>query len=213
MTPFLDPVYPLTHAPAGAGLSHVDLARAFLRAGCRFFQVRAKELSDRELYGELTEITAACRERAARFLVNDRADLAWACGAAGVHLGQQDLPVSAARRMLGNGAIIGLSTHTESQFLQAQDEDVDYVAAGPVFASATKPGGPPPLGLPLLSRLVTQSRVPVVAIGGINLRNVSEIWRAGAASAAVISDIVFSSDPADRVRAYLELAETLRSGR
>ena len=206
MALLLDRVYPLTHGPL-EGRSHVDLARAFLSGGCRLFQVRAKELGDADLLEQLTEIAKACRARSARFVVNDRADLAWASGAAGVHLGQQDLPVREARRLLGKSAIIGLSTHSEPQFLAAQDEDIDYVAIGPIFVSPTKQSGPPPLGTELLSRLAPTSRAPVVAIGGINLANVTEVWRSGAASAAVVSDIVHCPDPARRVREYLELAE------
>jgi thiamine-phosphate pyrophosphorylase len=204
--PFLDPVYPLTHCPDPPGATHLSLAQSFLRGGSRFFQVRAKNLPDRLILGALQPIAVACREYKARFVVNDRLDLALAAGAAGVHLGQSDLPVAVARRLLGRTAIIGLSTHSEAQFIEALQEDVDYVALGPIFESPTKPGANPPLGCETLARLASMTELPVVAIGGITLDNVAQVWEAGAASAAVISDIVASLDPSLRIKQYFELA-------
>lgn len=203
---FLDPVYPLTHCPNPKAAGHSDLARCFLRGGSRFFQVRAKNLPDRSAYEELEQVAAACREYGARFVVNDRPDLALAAGAAGVHLGQEDLPVKIARGILGRAAIIGLSTHNESQFLAALTEDVDYLALGPIFESPTKPGANRPVGCEALARYTAMTQLPVVAIGGISLDNVTQVWEAGAASVAVISDIAGSQDPAARLRQYLELA-------
>ena len=204
--PFLDPVYPLTHRPNPTGASHLSLAKSFLRGGCRFFQVRAKDLADRLVYDELQQIAAACREYGGRFVVNDRLDLALASWAAGVHLGQDDLPVAVARRLLGTAAIVGLSTHDEAQFIQALSEDVDYVAVGPIFESPTKPGANRPVGCETLSRLTSMTELPVVAIGGITLENVTQVWEAGAASVAVVSDIVNSPEPSVRVSRYFELA-------
>ena len=204
--PFLDPVYPLTHCPNPTGTSHLGLAKSFLRGGSRFFQVRAKEPPDREIYEELQQIAVACREQGARFMVNDRPDLALASAAAGVHLGQSDLPVEVARRLLGTAAVIGLSTHTEPQFIEAVQEDVNYVALGPIFESPTKPGVNRPVGCEALARLTSMTELPVVAIGGITLENVTQVWEAGAASVAVISDIVGSPDPSARIRQYFELA-------
>ncbi len=203
---FLDPVYPLTHYPNPSGASHVDLAMSFLRGGSRFFQVRAKDFPDRSIFDELQQISAACEMHRARFIVNDRLDLALAGAAAGVHLGQNDLPVTVARRLLGPTAIIGLSTHHEQQFLEGLREEVDYLALGPIFASPTKPGANPPVGCETLARLTSMTQLPVVAIGGITLENITEVWEAGAASAAIISDIVGSSDPSARIRQYFELA-------
>lgn len=204
--PFLDPVYPLTHCPNPTGATHLGLAKSFLRGGSRFFQVRAKNLPDRLILEELQKIAAACAKRGARFVVNDRVDLTMAGGAAGVHLGQSDLPVAVARRLLGTEAIIGLSTHNEAQFVEAVQQEVDYVALGPIFESPTKPGANPPVGCETLRRLVSMTKLPVVAIGGITLDNAVEVWEAGATSVAVISDIVGSSDPARRISQYCELA-------
>lgn len=212
MRDFLDPVYPLTHCPNPTGAGHADLARAFLRGGSRLFQVRTKGLPDRAVYQELEEVAAACRGYQARFIVNDRLDLALAVGASGVHLGQDDLPAAVARRLLGREPIIGLSTHNEQQFLAALQDDVDYLALGPIFESPTKPGPNRPVGCEALARLKRKTQLPVVAIGGITLENVTEVWEAGAASVAVISDIVSSPDPSARIRQYFELAARFRSG-
>ncbi len=204
--PFLDPIYPLTHYPNPTGASHTDLAKSFLAGGCRFFQIREKNLEDRALYSELEQIAALCRERQARFVVNDRPDLALASAASGVHLGQNDLPVSVARRLLGEKAIVGLSTHNQQQFLEALEEDVNYLALGPIFESPTKPGAPPPVGSEMLAQLTALTQLPVVAIGGITLENVIQVWEAGATSAAVISDIANAQDPVARISQYFELA-------
>jgi len=204
--PFLDPVYPLTHCPNALGASHSALATSFLDAGCRFFQIRAKDIPDRLLHSEILQIAAACRKLEARFLINDRVDLALAADAAGAHLGQNDLPVAVARRLLGKEAIIGFSTHSEQQFLDALGEDVDYLALGPIFESPTKRGENPPVGCRTLARLAAMTKLPVVAIGGITLESATEVWESGAASVAVISDIVASRDPTARIRQYFELA-------
>ncbi|MFQ5739751.1 MAG: thiamine phosphate synthase [Acidobacteriota bacterium] len=177
--------------------------------GARWVQIREKVSADADLYRQLVRIREVCRLAGARFIVNDRVDLALASGADGVHLGQNDLPVEAARRILGPGAIIGLSTHNRAQFESAQGERVDYIAVGPIYPTATKETGYAPLGSTLLLELRAKSCHPLVAIGGINLGNVANVWRSGADSAAVISDIVNDPDPAGRVRQYLKQAEAV----
>ena len=200
----LPPVYPITGALPG--LNHAELARTLLQAGARFFQVREKTLPDSELYEQLLRVERLCQLSQARFLVNDRVDLALASKAHGVHLGQTDLPVSAARALLGEDAVLGLSTHSRAQFERALKEDVDYLALGPIFTTTSKDSPYPALGTDLLRQLVTTSPVPVVAIGGITLETTPEVWESGAASVAVISDIVHAERPSDRMAEYLELA-------
>lgn len=209
---FLDPVYPLTHSAAALTGDHAALAHLFLQAGSRFFQVRAKSVPDRDLLETLRSIKQECEEYGARFVVNDRCDLAWAAGTAGVHLGQTDMPVDLARRLLGPSAIIGGSTHTERQFLEMIEQPVDYVAVGPIFPTFTKESPHPTLGLEQLARLVRRTALPVVAIGGITLANVERIWECGACSAAVVSDILNAPDPSGRIRDYLALAVKHRAG-
>ena len=202
----LPKVYPITSCPNRSGLSHVDLVRAFLQGGIRFFQVREKKLSDCQFYPQLIQIKSLCDQWEAKFVVNDRVDLAMAAGADGVHLGQTDLPVAAARRLLGKEAIIGLSTHNRHQLKNAPTQDIDYLAIGPVFSTSTKENADPSLGLELLGCLAQDSRHPIVAVGGVSLSRAQQVWRAGADSVAVISDIVNSSDPARQVSRYLSLS-------
>lgn len=200
----LGPVYPITSAKDAAGLGHIGLARLFLDNGIRFFQVREKGASDVRLLQQLREINRLCTDRDAQLIVNDRLDLALASGAAGVHLGQDDLPVEAARRLGGERLILGLSTHSAEEFLRAQSREVDYVAIGPVFASSTKPGGRSPLGPDLVRELVQRKRHPVVAIGGIDLARATRLWDMGVDSVAVIRDIVGAVDPASQLIRYLQ---------
>ena len=200
----LPPVYPITGSLPG--LNHAELAKTLLQAGARFFQVREKDLPDSELYEQLLKIERFCSVSQARFLVNDRVDLALATQAHGVHLGQTDLPVAAARELLGANAILGLSTHSPAQFERALKEDVDYLALGPIFATTSKNSPYPPLGTNLLKQIITNTPVPVVAIGGITLETTPEVWESGAASVAVISDILHAEHPSDRLARYLELA-------
>ncbi len=203
----LGKVYPITDSKNRLGLSHIQLAQEFLEAGIRFFQVREKDLPDLLLYQQLLDIKAQCERYGGQFLVNDRVDLALTTGAAGVHLGQTDFPVEEARRLLGENAIIGLSTHTREQFEKAKLYAIDYVTIGPIFATSTKVSEYLPLGIDFLAGLVAESQHPVVAIGGITLANSLQVWDAGASSAAVISDIVNSRDPRKRTRQYLHLAK------
>jgi thiamine-phosphate pyrophosphorylase len=139
--------------------------------------------------------------------VNDRADLARLAGAGGVHVGQDDLAPEAARAIVGDAACIGLSTHTLSQLDAALERRLDYVAVGPVFATATKASGYEPLGLAGVAAAAARTRprgTPLVAIGGITLDRAAEVVAAGADSVAVIADLLAGGDPAARVRAWLE---------
>ena len=135
-------------------------------------------------------------------IVNDRADLAAMAGAAGVHVGQQDLPPEAARSIVGPRAILGVSTHTEEQVDEAVAGPSDYVAVGPVFSTATKDTGYEPRGLALV-RYAAQRGKPVVAIGGVTLERAPAVLAAGAAAVAVISDLISPEGAEARVRALL----------
>ncbi len=193
-------LYPITDT--GGGLSHWQLAEKLIGAGVRFLQVRDKNMPDLDLYNELLHVRRICSAAGAKFVVNDRVDLALATGAAGVHLGQDDLPVEAARALLGARAVIGLSTHNEVQFRRAISLPIDYVAVGPVFETRTKESRDPPLDLDFIRLARRLTRLPLVAIGGIDLERAIQVWESGADSVAVISDIARSPDPAGRVRQY-----------
>ena len=151
-------------------------------------------------------IAALAHEAGVILIVNDRADLVRLAGADGVHIGQDDLAPAAVRGLLGDEAIVGLSTHTVEQLDSAVCEAITYVAVGPVFGTATKQTGYPAIGLALVreaARRATAARMPLVAIGGITLDRAPEVIAAGAASVAVIGDLLATGDPEARVREYL----------
>ncbi len=192
-------------AAARSRLAPLDVAQAFLDGGARFLQLRAKTLSS----SAFLELADAClriaRPHGASLIVNDRVDIARLSGAAGVHVGQDDLPPAAARRLLGEGAVIGYSTHSIAQVEAALREPVSYVAVGPVFGTHTKSTGYDAVGLELVSAAVTRAgKVPVVAIGGITLENAQSVIDAGASAVAVISDLLLGRDPSGRTRAFLQ---------
>jgi thiamine-phosphate pyrophosphorylase len=181
----------------------LELARAFLDGGATFLQIRAKELASGPFLDLCDAVVAMGAPAGALVIVNDRVDLARMSGAAGVHVGQDDLPPAAARAQLGDGAIIGYSTHSVEQFEAARREPVSYVAVGPVFGTRTKDTGYDAVGLELVTEAARQSDGrPVVAIGGITLERAAAVRAAGAASVAVIGDLLRGS-PAGRVRDFL----------
>jgi thiamine-phosphate pyrophosphorylase len=176
--------------------------RACLAGGARFLQVRAKHLSGGVFLELARAVVKLARESRAIIIINDRADIAKLAGADGVHLGQQDLEPSAVRAMLGASAIIGRSTHSGTQIDAATNEPVDYVAIGPVFDTATKATGFEAVGLEMVAT-AAKCRLPVIAIGGIKLGNAASVIAAGAASVAVIGDLLVTGDAAARTADYL----------
>lgn len=186
------------------GWAVADLAAAFLEGGARVIQLRAKQLASSPFLQYCDALVALAASHGAQIIVNDRADLAKMSGAAGVHVGQEDLPPAEARALLGTGAVIGRSTHTAAQIDAAVAEPVDYIAVGPVFGTRTKDTGYSAVGLPLVSEAAARAKGrPIVAIGGITLENAASVIAAGASSVAVITDLVATNDPAARVAAYL----------
>ncbi len=167
-------------------------------------QIRAKNLASGPLYDLCNRIVALAVSSNAMVIVNDRADLARMSGAAGVHVGQDDLPPIHARRLLGSDAVVGLSTHTVPQVQVALREPVTYVAVGPVFGTRTKDTGYDQIGLDFVSAAARMSGgVPIVAIGGITLLNARSVIDAGATAVAVIGDLLATSDPRGRARAFV----------
>jgi thiamine-phosphate pyrophosphorylase len=190
-------------AARARGWAARDLARAYLDGGATWLQVRGKTMSGRELL-ELSEaVVRAAEPYGAMVLVNDRADLARLAGAAGVHVGQDDLAVEAVRRVVGPTATVGVSTHSDAQVAEAAGTEASYVGVGPVYATGTKDTGYAPVGLDLVRRAARTAGRPIVAIGGITLERAPEALSAGASAVAVIGDLLESGDPGGRVRAYL----------
>ena len=191
-----------------AGWTPVDLSRAYLEGGARLLQLRAPGVETGTLVDWAQDVVALAAPRGARVIVNDRCDVALLSGAAGVHVGQDDLPVSVARELLGPDAVLGLSTHDAPQVEAALRQPVSYLAVGPVHDTRTKDTGYAPVGLEAVRRaaLAAAGR-PVVAIGGITLETAPAVLRAGATSVAVISDLLRGGDPAGRVRAWLKVLD------
>jgi thiamine-phosphate pyrophosphorylase len=185
------------------GVEPVSLADACLRGGARRLQVRAgKEESSGAIIRLTERIVAAAHDAGAEVIVNDRVDVALLAGADGVHVGQTDLPVAAARDVLGPGAIVGLSTHDRSQVDRAIESAASYLAVGPIFSTETKDTGYTARGLELVAYAAGRG-MPVVAIGGITLERAPAVAAAGASWLAVISDIFVGGDPEARVRAFV----------
>lgn len=179
-------VYPITDTRI-SGLSHAAQVALFAEGGATLVQLRDKHMPALQFYEAAKAALEVARERGMQLIVNDRVDIALAVGADGVHLGQDDLPPEAARRLLGDDAIIGYSTHSISQILEAAKLPVDYLAIGPIFPTSTKENPDPVVGLEGL-RLVREAigARPLVAIGGITQANAEAVIEAGADSAAMI---------------------------
>lgn len=189
-----------------SGLSHAEQVARLIDGGATFIQLREKRHSPQEFYREAEEALKVARARGARLIINDRADIALALQSDGVHLGQDDLPPEAARRLLGSRAIIGYSTHNLEQATRASRLPVDYIAIGPIFPTSSKEQPDPLVGLEGLSRVRRATgTIPLVAIGGINLENAREALDAGAGAVAVISSLLAQpSKIASRTREFLE---------
>ena len=203
--------YPIldTTLLAGRGLEVQIAAKALLGAGVAILQYRHKRAFRQEHFDDLRWLAEGCRQAGALLIVNDRADFGLLLQA-GVHLGQSDLPVVAARQVLGPNAVIGYSTHNEQQVRSGDEQPADYLAIGPVFHTKSKQHADPVLGVAEIARLRKLTRKPVVAIGGIGLHQVQSVFDAGADSIAVISGLVTpSSSPASlRKRADEWMAAT-----
>jgi thiamine-phosphate pyrophosphorylase len=188
-------LYLVADADYAAGRDLAALVEAAVRGGATVVQLRAKSLEARAFIGLGLEIARRLAGTGAPLLVNDRLDIAQACGAAGVHLGQDDIPAAAARRILGPGATIGVSVNSAEEALRAEREGADYVGAGPAFATSTKETPLAVLGPEGIGRIKRAVRIPVVAIGGITAVHAASLAAAGADGIAVVSAVLGSPDP------------------
>jgi thiamine-phosphate pyrophosphorylase len=184
-----------------------ECAEKLAAAGVRLLQYRNKRASARELLESAKRLSSSLIPQGVTFVVNDRADVAWAAEASGVHVGQEDLGAEAARSVIGTEKLLGVSTHNLDQFKEAAATSADYVAVGPVFSTSTKANPDPVVGIELIRRVRPLTDKPIVAIGGITLDRATEVIQAGADSVAVISDILLAPDPGLRARQYIELLD------
>lgn len=200
----LDPLYTLLDVAVcrDRGLDPLAVLDAFLDGGARLVQLRDKTASLAARLALADAVVARAHAAGATIVVNDRPDIAAMAGADGVHVGQEDLSVAAARLVIGARAIVGVSTHDAAQIAAAAGTDATYIAVGPIYGTSTKDTGYSARGLELV-RAAARTGKPVVAIGGITLERAPEAIAAGAASVAVISDLL-RDDPAVMVRRYRE---------
>lgn len=180
--------------------SHIRLTEMAIAGGADAIQFRQKQGSTRELIETACRMKDLCAGAGVIFIVNDRVDIAIASNADGVHLGQDDFPIPLAKRLLGNDRIIGGSAGNIKEAMKCLDEGVDYIGLGPVYPTRSKDDAGPATGIMLMRQLVKDIHCPVIAIGGMNEKNVSEIIRAGAHGIAVISAVCCAEDPEKAAR-------------
>ena len=183
-------IYPITDTRL-SGLSHAEQVTRLIAGGATLIQLRDKHATPREFYHQAADALKIARDHGIRLIVNDRVDIALALGVDGVHLGQTDMPVEAARDLLGQTAIVGISTHNLAQAELATRLPVDYIAFGPIFGTYTKKNPDPTVGLSTLNEVRSiVGTLPLVAIGGIDFANARETLEAGADAVAIISSLV-----------------------
>ena len=185
----------LTDTVLQCRLSHVELAELAIAGGADTIQFRQKEGATREMIRVAEQMQALCKRAGVTFIINDRVDVAIACHADGVHLGQDDFPIPLARKLLGQEAIIGGSAGSVEEARKCLLEGADYIGFGPVYATTSKEDAGPAAGLSLLKQIVETIPLPIIAIGGITADNTPPVVQAGAHGIAVISAVCCQKDP------------------
>lgn len=195
-------IYGITAEKFSCGRSNIDVARAMIDGGIKVLQYREKRhLKDyRDILEECRQMRKLTREHGVCFIVNDFVDIAMLVDADGVHVGQEDLPVSAVRSLLGPDKIIGVSTHSAEQAKQAELDGADYIGVGPLFSTRTKEDVCDAVGLKYLDHVVTHSTLPFVAIGGIKEHNIKDVIDRGAHTICLVTEIVGSEDIVQTVK-------------
>lgn len=202
-------LYVITDAKLSRGRSHLEVIRAAIAGGATVVQYREKEGTTRQLIEEARALRELTRQAGVPLIVNDRVDIALAVDADGVHVGQDDMPAPLARKLMA-GKIVGVSATNPEEAWQAERDGADYIGAGPIFATPTKPDAAPPIGLEGLAEICRRVSIPVVAIGGINEENAAAVIKAGADGVAVVSAIVAAPDVEAAARRLREVVEAAR---
>jgi thiamine-phosphate pyrophosphorylase len=201
-------LYVVTDERLSRGRSHLQVAEEAIRGGADVIQLREKSASSGSFFRAALALRTLTRNAGVPFIVNDRLDIALAADADGVHVGRDDLPAAVARRILGPGKILGVSAETVEEAVAAERDGADYLGVGPVFeARGTKPDAGEPVGVERIARIRAQSRLPIVAIGGIGPENARKIRKAGASAAAILSAIVAADDIALAARRLKRLLD------
>ncbi len=189
------------------GRDALTVVRAVVEAGAPVIQVRAKGVSDRALVDFASRVAEVCQQHGAICVVNDRVDVALAAGASGTHLGADDLPVEAVRRIAGPGHLIGGTARDPRRAVELVAAGADYLGVGPAYATSTKDGLPDPIGPAGVGAVAKAAGVPVVAIGGITVERVPPLLAAGAYGVAVVSAVAAATDPAAATRELLRVLD------
>jgi thiamine-phosphate pyrophosphorylase len=208
-------LYVITYSDPALDRGHIDVAAAALEGGADVLQLRDKELGGHDMLELAVRVLDMIGDEGSDCLlfVNDRVDVALAAGAHGVHLGQEDLPATPARRIVGSGMIVGISATNTKEAECAQEEGADYIGVGPVYPTPTKPDAVPPIGLEGLRRIREAVGLPIVAIGGINEKNAKEVFEAGADGIAVISAVTAADDMLEAVCRLRLVTDACLTGR
>jgi len=206
-------LYLVTDRPLAGGRLLVDVVRRAVIGGVRAVQVREKDASVREYLALVREMKALLEPLKVPLFVNDRVDVALASDAAGIHVGQRDMPCADVRRLVGPSRVVGVSVSTPEEAAQAEAQGADYLGVSPVFVTPTKTDTPEATGLEGLRAIREATRLPLVAIGGIHVGNAASVVAAGADGVAVVSAIMAAEDPEAASRELLAAVERGRGGR
>lgn len=201
----------IADSEAAAGRDLLQLVAEAVEGGATIIQLRGKKWTSRDFLGLGSKAVRLLRSKKIPVIINDRLDIALACEADGVHLGQDDMPISYARKLLGKDRIIGISAATPVEAEAAERGGADYIGAGPVFSTSSKRDLGPPLGLQGLRTIRQKVQIPILAIGGISSANVSDVVSAGADGVAVISAIASAPNPKTAATELIESIEKLKN--
>ena len=190
-TEFEKKLYVITESAISKGRGNEEIVREAIKGGAEIIQLREKDWGKDRIKEEAVKLLKICRENNVLFIVNDYVDVAMEIGADGVHLGQSDMSIEEARKICGDKLIIGLSTHSVEQAVDADQEDIDYITIGPIFKTRVKDYE---VGVEIIKPVLDNVLKPVIAIGGINKENIDEVLEQGAESVAVISAVVSADD-------------------
>ncbi|MCP4683482.1 MAG: thiamine phosphate synthase [Desulfobacterales bacterium] len=204
MTKQIGRLHVLTDIILQSRFSHVELARSAIAGGADTIQFRQKSGSAREMIEVARQIKHLCADAGVMFIVNDRVDIAIAAGADGIHLGQDDFPIPLARQIMGENSIIGGSAATKEEARKCFSEGADYVGLGPIYPTSSKEDAGMAIGSDLLKDIAYSIPLPIIAIGGIGVKNVSEVIEAGANGIAVISAVCCREDPEQETKALYQ---------
>ena len=204
-------VYLVTDQRSLRGRTLADVVLRAVQGGVTCVQLREKDLCSRDFVALALAVKNLLAPMGVPLVINDRIDLALACGAQGVHLGQSDMPVALARQLLPPGVFIGLSVESLSDVVRAAGQPVDYLGVSPIYATPTKTDTAAPWGLAGLRQVRALTALPLVAIGGVHLDNAAEVLQAGADGLAVVSAICSASDPSAAARSFGQFFQPIRS--